>query len=156
MKEQINLITGFVILQSLLAVMFFYSRYSYKKSFNYDPEPDEYQIKYNEKHPVQEVLPPYFNNTSTIKLRRFIDNTGCVYKGELNGRGRSVYTHVGYKECTNCRKAIKNDVRDVLLEIKPNRIAAYDSINHVLKQGTYTGRGAKNKKILKILELTGY
>ena len=123
----------------------------YNKGIDYNPKPNARQKKYNEKHPIQKKIPTYFEGCSNIKIRRFIIN-GCIYKGELNGKGRPILTH-SYKDCPNCRRSLKQDVLEVLQTNKPKRSFLYHKIDSLLRYDVYKGKERKERTTLEILKL---
>ena len=104
-ENKIDYLICLVLLVVLINSFLIHQIYAYKKDFDYNPIPTLEQERYNREHPVIKEIKPYFNNCSNIKLRRYIIN-GCVYYGELNGKGRPVFTHAGIKDCPNCKKSI--------------------------------------------------
>tara|TARA_R110002020_G_scaffold297531_1_gene513302 strand:- start:374 stop:850 length:477 start_codon:yes stop_codon:yes gene_type:complete len=151
-KDKINTIVVFCSLQFLATIIVMYNTHAYKKGFDYNPSPNNKQESYNKKHQVKEVIPSYFENTTDINIREFVSNDGCIYKGELNGLGRAFYTHVGYKNCPNCRNILKEDVKEVLKEMKPNRSKAHFKIDSLLTTKTRNING-KQKTVREIMKV---
>ena len=73
----------------------------------WEPKPNTRQQHYNKKYPIQQSLPAYFEDCSSIKVRKITDNKGRTFHGELNGKGRSWGIH-HIESCLPCQKKIED------------------------------------------------